>query len=105
MEPRSTTGHSIAVSVMAGRTAARRPVNAVLVDVQGVEQVRETSVGRGRVSPCGQGGVQIEGGLFGRWGSKFTLILELSAQQGIVSQIDARRLFRLCEKTKGLFNW
>ena len=88
MEPGPSAGHSAACSggmMSVRRRIASFTIDAVLVDVQRVEQMREPGVGRRRVRPGGQSGVQVEGGLFGRRRSQFALILQLGAQQGIVS--------------------
>lgn len=85
----SHSGCATAAAAMSTRSAGC-PIDAVLVDVQSVEQMGETGVRRRGIGAGRQSSVQIESGLFGGRSSEFTLILQLGAQQRIVTQIHAR---------------
>lgn len=83
------------------RSAAsrRRPVHAVLVHVESVEQMGEARVGRRGVGARRQRRVQIEGRLLRAGGAQFALVLQLRAQERVVPQIHPRRLFAFCKGT------
>jgi len=73
-------------------------VYAVLIDMEGVEEVRVPGLlargGRGP-RPGRHGRVQVEGGLLGRGHSQFAVVLELGAQQRVVPQVHAWTLLAI----------
>ena len=96
MKAGSPSSYSRTTVVAAGPVGC--PIDAVLVDVQGVQQMRETGIGRRRLGASRKGRVQIESRFLGRRSPQFALVLQLCAQQRVVTQVNARRLFRFCSE-------
>lgn len=79
-------------------------VDAVLIHVEGVEEVRISGLlarGGRRSRPGRDGRVQVEGSFFRRGHPQFTVVLELGAQKRVVPQVHAWTLLAICpEKGK-----
>jgi hypothetical protein len=72
------------------------PGNTVLVHVESVQQVGIPATACRTVAATADGCVEVEGRFLCSWHAEFTLVLQLCAEERIVTQVHTRRLLAIC---------